>query len=211
MAVHSKHLTRERILNAAYEEFAQHGFHYVTVRDIATCAGTSHAAVHWHFGSKSGVYAETVRIASERFVEIIRGSTPVDLSFRAAAAAWVHHLADDTRIARLLRSLGADHRHPAVDETAKSVNRTFRDFWRGWLRDHHPLGLESSEADPTDLAHAIVAALAGIALVKFHGDPKPPITSLATLGRLIEGRCADDRSATHVELSAARFDENRPP
>ena len=186
MAKHRRKLvTQARILEAAFEQFAQRGFAAATVRHIATHAGVSHSAIYWHFGSKSGVYAESVRIAGERFLETLPVSTP-DVPFRETAGAWIRHLADDAAIARLLRSLGADHRHPTVDTAAKSVNAAFRDFWRAWIRARHPVGLPVPEHESDRLAHAIVATLTGMALVKFDDDPEPPLTSLAMPSQLVE-------------------------
>ena len=189
-----KLVTHERILEAAFEQFARYGFADATVRRIAKHAGVSHAAVHWHFGNKASVYAETVRIAGERFVEAIRGTALADAPFREVAVVWIRHLTDDAPTARLLRSLGTDHRHPTVERTTRSVNGVFRDFWRDWLREHHLRGLRGSDADLTDLAHAIVATLAGMAVVKFHDEPEPPLTSLATLAQLLEHPKPDDRA-----------------
>lgn len=180
-----KLVTRARILEAAFEQFAQHGFAAATVRHIATDAGVSHPAIYWHFGSKSGVYAEAVRIAGERFLETLPKSTP-DVPFCETATAWIRHLAEDAPIARLLRSLGADHRHPTVDTAAKSVNTAFRDFWRAWIRARDPAALPPLETESDRLAHAIVATLTGMALVKFDDDPEPPLTSLAMLSQLVE-------------------------
>ena len=185
---HRKLVTRERILEAAIEQFARHGFADATVRRIAKHADVSHAAIHWHFGNKASVYAETVRIAGERFVEAIRETALVDAPFLEAATAWIRHLADDAPIACLLRSLGADQRDPNVEKTTRSVNGVFRDFWRDWLREHPLRGLLGSDADLADLARAIVATLAGMAVVKFHDEPEPPLTSLATLVQLLEHR-----------------------
>ena len=44
--------TTVAILDAAEELFSVHGFSAVTVRDIAECAGVSHALVHRYLGSK---------------------------------------------------------------------------------------------------------------------------------------------------------------
>lgn len=53
--------TRQRVLDAASELFAAHGFHGTTARDIAECAGVNLAAAHYHFGSKQSLYLEVLR------------------------------------------------------------------------------------------------------------------------------------------------------
>lgn len=47
--------TADRILTAAIEEFAEHGFTKTTIRSIASAAGVSPGLVIHHFGSKQGL------------------------------------------------------------------------------------------------------------------------------------------------------------
>lgn len=53
--------TRERVLAAATDLFAERGFHATTARDIAERAGVNLAASHYHFGSKKDLYLEVLR------------------------------------------------------------------------------------------------------------------------------------------------------
>lgn len=46
---------RARILDAALDQFAEHGFDGATIRGIATAAGVSPGLVQHHFGSKEGL------------------------------------------------------------------------------------------------------------------------------------------------------------
>ncbi len=48
--------TRERLLDAAGEIFAQKGFRKATVREIVRQAGANLNAVNYHFGDKEGLY-----------------------------------------------------------------------------------------------------------------------------------------------------------
>lgn len=57
--------TPERLLAAATELFAQHGFHGTSIRDIAERAGANVAAGHYHYGSKEGLYLEVLRAQFE--------------------------------------------------------------------------------------------------------------------------------------------------
>ena len=50
--------TRERILNAACELFAEKGFSGTTTQDICTHADANIAAVNYHFRSKENLYRE---------------------------------------------------------------------------------------------------------------------------------------------------------
>ena len=53
--------TRERLLRAAADEFAERGFDGTRVADIATAAGVSNGALYAHFGSKAELLLAALR------------------------------------------------------------------------------------------------------------------------------------------------------
>jgi len=57
--------TRDRLLKAAAQLFAERGFKKVTVRDICRAARANVAAVNYHFGDKTGLYREVLQLAIE--------------------------------------------------------------------------------------------------------------------------------------------------
>ena len=63
--------TRERVLKAAAQLFADRGFKKVTVRDICRVARANVAAVNYHFGDKGGLYREVLQLA----IETMRATT----------------------------------------------------------------------------------------------------------------------------------------
>ncbi|MEV8434657.1 TetR family transcriptional regulator [Streptomyces sp. HUAS 31] len=55
--------TRDRILDAAREEFSERGYDKTSVRGIAKAAGVDSALVHHYFGTKEQVFEAAVEVA----------------------------------------------------------------------------------------------------------------------------------------------------
>jgi len=84
--------TRERLLKAAAQLFADRGFKKVTVRDICRVARANVAAVNYHFGDKTGLYREVLQQA----IETIRATNE-------AARAAGEGLPPDERLRQYLK------------------------------------------------------------------------------------------------------------
>lgn len=106
--------TREKLLGAAEQIFAERGFYGATVREICLRAGANVAAVNYHFGDKLTLYTEVLRrfartLDVERFIadrtvppedllrKILRmrlrgvfGSDHPDWAFRVMMHEWAH-------------------------------------------------------------------------------------------------------------------------
>ncbi len=64
--------TRDRIVDAAGEIFAQRGFDATTIRDICQQAGANVAAVNYYFGDKQRLYVEAVVRAHQWRMQQVR-------------------------------------------------------------------------------------------------------------------------------------------
>jgi len=121
--------TRERVVKAALETFAEHGFAGTSMRDIARKARIRSASLYHYFPSKDSLYEAVQQRLSDEVREVI-----------AAAMTGVHDLATLTRAAigqlfdffvanRAYVLLGLQHR---VDGGAP-FDRRILDRWLGFM------------------------------------------------------------------------------
>ncbi|HZS76428.1 MAG TPA: TetR family transcriptional regulator [Ktedonobacteraceae bacterium] len=65
-------ITRQNLLEAAFECFRSKGYTETTLDDIAERAGTTRGAIAWHFGNKAELFNTLVRERYERAASIFR-------------------------------------------------------------------------------------------------------------------------------------------
>jgi AcrR family transcriptional regulator len=115
--------TRQRLLHAARQRFAQDGYAATTVRDIATDAGVNVALINRYFTSKEGLFEacldRTVKELDDRDTEASTVDQIVDVMLEQMLDTPA--LDGPLQLLLLLRSTG----EPAVDEVRR---RTLRDF-----------------------------------------------------------------------------------
>jgi TetR/AcrR family transcriptional regulator len=98
--------TRERILAAALNEFAEHGLAGARVDRIATRAGINKAMIYYHFDSKQALYDHTLMAMMEAGVsrlsaQITEGVGLEDI-LRAIARFHYESFQPDDRLSRIM-------------------------------------------------------------------------------------------------------------
>jgi AcrR family transcriptional regulator len=92
--------TRQRLLAAAAEVFAEKGFWETTHAEICQKAQANTAAVNYHFGSKENLYVEAWKYSFARSVEDhppdggVAPDAPVRERLRGRVLAFMHRIAD---------------------------------------------------------------------------------------------------------------------
>ncbi|ONI78546.1 hypothetical protein BWI15_01375 [Kribbella sp. ALI-6-A] len=106
--VRNPQLHREAILDAALRTFAERGFEYATVREIAERAGVAHSSVLRHFGSKEQLFR--MAVPGPWDVAEVAPGEPCMLPERIAAAyvGRMETLAGNDPYLALLRSAATD-------------------------------------------------------------------------------------------------------
>ncbi len=94
--------TRQRLIKAAAVMFVEQGFSAAKVRDIVARAGANIAAVNYHFGSKTGLYAAVIQYHSAQAMEVLSQhvgdsiSSAPEASLRNYVHSFLQRLLTDT-------------------------------------------------------------------------------------------------------------------
>ncbi len=70
----SAEASRNRIVHAALKEFAERGFEGATTASIARASGVTQPLVHYYFGSKEGLWRETVDRMGQGLARVLQGA-----------------------------------------------------------------------------------------------------------------------------------------
>lgn len=161
--------TRERLLDAALELFAERGFAATTVRQIARAVGVTDAAIYAHFANKQALLDALMAEAGPPLLERLVGELgtlgeqhPAEViphTFQRLVEAW-----DQPRV-RLFNSVLLRHTPERIDDAITLIRSRLTPVvqaWmaRGWIREDVSAEL---------LAWELVAPLATIRLSLLHG------------------------------------------
>jgi AcrR family transcriptional regulator len=160
-----KAAARERIVAAALDQLADGGYASATVQTVAKRAGVATGSVYRHFPSKSDLFADVFRRASQRevdaFAEVMRDDGR-SVTERVAAATEVfarRAMREPTRAYALIAE--------PVDPAVEAERLVFRRGYRDVLVEVLEQGIERGELELHDTqttAAALVGAI-GEALV----------------------------------------------
>lgn len=156
--------TRARILAAASEEFARHGYSGARIRAIVDAAGVNLAAVNYHFGGKDGLYRATLEALSRPADAALRGALDArGKSAESRLRRLIFGLLDDGTPASAAPRLSRILAHEAMDPERRD-DHLLREVMRPRI----------------ELLRAVVRELAG---------PRVPEEEIALAAAGIAGQC----------------------
>jgi AcrR family transcriptional regulator len=176
--------TRGRIVAAARDLIAEGGYVAAHVAAVAARAGVAVGTVYRHFPSKSDLFAEVFREASQHEVDAMReaihassGTAPERIA--AGIEAFARRAMRGRRLAWALLAEPVD---PAVEAERLSFRHSYRDLMAEVIREGIAAGdLPAQDADAT--AAALIGAIGEAMLGPLSpttngGDPETLIASL---------------------------------
>ena len=149
---------RERIVAAALDQLADGGYASASVQAVAKRAGVATGSLYRHFPSKSDLFAEVFRRATQREVDVFAEATRDDgrsATERVAAATEVfarRALREPTRAYALIAE--------PVDPAVEAERLVFRRGYRDVLVEVLTQGIERGELESHD-TQTTAAALVG--------------------------------------------------
>jgi AcrR family transcriptional regulator len=178
--------SRERILAAALELVAEHGYAGCSVAAVAERAGLATGTVYRRFPAKADLVAEVFRTASQREVEAFTRAAALESTTVEKVAAAIETFASRAlRAPKIAYALLAEPVDPAVD----AERLIFRRAYARVIAEAIAHGVHTGELtwqDPEVTAAALVGAI-GEALVGplASGTPAPTAELIAFARRAL--------------------------
>lgn len=160
---------KRQIETAAALAFAEHGYHQVSMQDVAEAVGISAPALYRHFPNKYALFAQTVFDLAHRLVEATTDAAAAPIpDAEAARAALDMHVNALISTTIDLRATGGvyrwEGRYLEKDDRDRLTTefRTLRERMIPALRVYRP------DIDEDDAQMAVLSALAVIASITMH-------------------------------------------
>ena len=166
---------RERLLDAAAEEFTDNGYAAARLQDTARRAGFTKGAVYSNFDSKQALFAQLLAKKSmdlaARVIETVSGLGPGDAAGRSgdAIASW---LVDEPRWPLLVTEFAIQAgRDPALNGAYRSERRHLRSELEALIRERAAAWGVQDSLDARGVATSLLAVISGLA-VEHSVDPE---------------------------------------
>ncbi|MEX1081692.1 MAG: TetR/AcrR family transcriptional regulator [Halofilum sp. (in: g-proteobacteria)] len=155
---------RDRLLEAALAEFAEHGFGGASMRRIAQAAGATPAMAHYYFGDKRGLYRAILEHTLAPALAEIRGQTQEALEGGDPIArfvrAFMRRLAGEPGIAAVLARDLLTPDSEIREVLIRGSGRSGADAVRGIIRHEIGCGRLRRDLDPELAALSLLSLCA---------------------------------------------------
>ncbi|MFI9552152.1 TetR family transcriptional regulator [Nonomuraea endophytica] len=158
--------TRERLLHAAAEAFAERGYDGTRVADIAAAAGVSNGALYAHFGSKADLLVAALRAHGPRLLAELLTAEP-DRSITDLLLIVGDRLPERREAAGYLivEALVAARRDEELARPMRGYVGERADWLAGLVEAAQHAGEIESDLSPDALAHFCLLLAMGSALI----------------------------------------------
>ena len=189
--------TRDRLLQAAADVFAERGYEGTRVADIAATAGVSNGALYAHFGSKADLLVAALRTHGRQVLADMFAADPgrpvTDLLLDIGRELPHRH---DTQGYLLVEALVAARRDQQVARPMRDYVGERADWLANLMRVAQAGDEIDSDLSPNALAHFCLLLAMGSSLVTPDLHPVDDIEWSALLARVVAGLGRDCTAQT---------------
>lgn len=187
--------TRERLIQAAFQEIYRYGFRAASLETILNNAGVTKGALYHHFSSKTGLgHAVIEEVISEKMREkwvqpVEADGNPIDALIELLLSLSYEDMAVACQLGCPFNNLAQEM--SAVDEGFRRRLQGIFDMWRQSyaeaLRRGRQSGWVREDVDPDQVAVFIVSSLeGGVGVAKTAREPKHLATCRDALVHYLE-------------------------
>lgn len=173
-------LSDRKLTEAAMHLMVRHGIQGTTVHAVGEKAGYSRGLATHRFGSKAGLFAKVLQVASVDWLERVQAAVGSRVGIEALCAAtdaadqFFRERPDEVRAMYLLWFLSIDPSADYKSNLANVHNAQRRDAAQ-WIRAGQDAGVVDPSLDPERSAEQYVASMAGIAY-QWLANPAMPLS-----------------------------------
>lgn len=195
--------TRQRLLAAAAELIAAHGWGRVTTRAVAERAGLPHGAVSYHFRGKRELLTDAALTGIGDLFPLaaIEGLASVS-DLIPLVTGWIANrdAMNPAMTGLMMEAMREAERNPDLRQHLVGLFQDYQRAVANLLRAEQHRGVIAADVSPDALATLIAAASDGLLL---HALMNPDLNVAAAGDALLALLTAPGDSATHVTESAA--------
>ncbi|WP_201314105.1 TetR/AcrR family transcriptional regulator [Dyella sp. EPa41] len=204
-ASHTALPTKERILGAAEELFARHGFEGASLRQLTAAAGVNLAAVNYHFGSKDRLIEEVFRrrldqLSSRRMAALQKVAGEPDTTIEEVLAAFIvpalelSHDGNGSLFMRVLARAFAEHDDTLRKFLSDNYGHVMRQFTAEFARLLPHLSKEELYWRVDLVTGALTHAMSGFGMIQRKSDVTEHVHREQTAQHLIRFAAAGLKS-----------------
>ena len=204
-ASHAALPTKERILGAAEELFARHGFEGASLRQLTAAAGVNLAAVNYHFGSKDRLIEEVFRrrldqLNGRRLAALQKIAGEPDTTIEEVLAAFIvpalelSHDGNGSLFMRVLARAFAEHDDSLRKFLSDNYGHVMRQFTAEFARLLPHLSKEELYWRVDLVTGALTHAMSGFGMIQRKSDVTEHVHREQTAQHLIRFAAAGLKS-----------------
>ncbi len=176
---------REKVLDKALELFWAKGYHGTSLKDIEVALDMRPGSIYAAFGSKEGLFAETLRLYADRSEQQFHQTMAAAETPLAGLAAHVRALGRQpsmpapSRACMLVKTLLETPDDPDLRELAEAQMRRIETSFATAFRAAQNAGQLGADRAPDHLASRLQAGIFGLRAYAQRGDAAGRMTGLA--------------------------------